>query len=37
MLSDYQLIIADDCHITIDNVKKLIPNFFDKGKHVLHY
>ena len=30
MLSDYQLKIADLCNISIGNVKKLVPNFFDK-------
>ena len=24
-------------NIPIDNVKKLVPNFFDKDKYVLHY
>ena len=37
MLSEYQLEIADLCNIPIGNVKKLVPNFFDKGKHVTHY
>ena len=37
MLSDYQLKIADLCNINIGNVKKLVPNFFDKEKYVLHY
>ena len=23
--------------IPIDNIKKMVPNFFDKRKHVLHY
>ena len=36
-LSDYQLKIADDYNISVDNVKKLIPNFFDKEKYALHY
>ena len=30
MLSDYRLKIADLCNIPIANVKKLVPNFFDK-------
>ena len=30
MLSKYQLKIADLCNIPIGNVKKLVPNFFDK-------
>ena len=29
--------IADCCKIPIDNVKNLVPNFFDKEKYVLHY
>ena len=37
MLSDYQLKIAADYNVSIVNVKKLIPDFFDKGKYVLHY
>ena len=37
MLSDYQLKIAEDYNISIGNVKKLVPNFFCKNKHVLHY
>ena len=37
MLSDYQLKIADLYNISIGNVKKLVPNFFDKGKYVIHY
>ena len=37
MLSEYQLKIADLCNIPIGNVKKLVPNFFDKEKNVLHY
>ena len=32
MLSDYQLKIADLYNIHIANVKKLVPNFFDKEK-----
>ena len=30
MLSDYQLKIADHHNIPIGNIKKLVPNFFDK-------
>ena len=37
MLSEYQLKIADHYHIPIGNVKKLVPNFFDKEKYVIHY
>ena len=37
MLSDYLLKIADLCNISIGNVKKLVPNFFDKENYVTHY
>ena len=37
MLFDYQLKIADHCNIPIVNVKKLVLNFFDKEKYVIHY
>ena len=37
MLSQYQLNIGDLYNITIDNVKKIVPNFFGKEKYVLHY
>ena len=37
MLSEYQLKIADLYNIPIGNVKKLMPNFFDKEKYVIHY
>ena len=37
MLSDYQSQIADHYNMPIGNVKKLVPNFFDKEKHVIHY
>ena len=37
MLSDYQLKIVDHFKIPIGNVKKLVPNFFDKEKYVIHY
>ena len=37
MLSEYQLKIADLYNIPIGNIKKLVPNIFDKEKNVLHY
>ena len=37
MLSDFQLKIADHFNIPIGNVKKIVPNFFDKEKYVIHY
>ena len=37
MLSEYQLKIADLYNFPISNVKKLVPNFFDKEKFVVHY
>ena len=37
MLSYYQLKIADLYNIPIDNVKKLVPNFYDKEKYMIHY
>ena len=37
MLSDYQLEIEDLYNIPIGNIKKLVHNFFDKKKHVIHY
>ena len=37
MLSDYQLKIADLYSISVSDVKKLVPNFFDKEKYVIHY
>ena len=37
MLSDYHLKIAGLYNIPIDNVKKLVPNFFDKEKYVIRY
>ena len=42
MFSDYQLHIVDLYNIPISNVKKLVPNFFDKElrdsvKYVIHY
>ena len=36
-LSEYQLKIADLQNISIGTVKKLVPNFFDKEKYVIHY
>ena len=36
MLSDYQLKIVDSYDIHIDNVKKVVPNLFDK-KNMIHY
>ena len=32
----YQLKIFDFCNISTGNVKKLVPNFSDKRKYVLH-
>ena len=29
--------LTDLYNIPIDNVKKLMPNFFDKEKYVIHY
>ena len=37
MLSDYQLKIVALYNIPIGNVKKLVPNCFDKEKYVIHY
>ena len=37
MLSEYQLKITNSYNIPIGNVKKLVPNFFDKEKDELHY
>ena len=37
MLPDFQLKIVDDYNIFIDNVKKLLPNFFDKEKYEFYY
>ena len=37
MLSNYQLKIVDLYNNPIRNVKKLVPNFFDKEKYVIHY
>ena len=37
MLSEYQLKIADLYNIHIGNIRKLVPNLFDKEKYVIHY
>ena len=37
MLFEYHLKIADLYNISIGNVKKLVPNSFNKEKYVLHY
>ena len=37
MLSDYQLKIVDLSNIPIGNIKKSVPNIFDKEKYMLHY
>ena len=37
MLSEHQLMIADLYNIPIGDVKKFVPNFFDKEKYVIHY
>ena len=37
MLSEYQLKISDLYNIPIGNVKKVVPNFFDKEKYVIQY
>ena len=37
MLSSYQIKIADFYNIAIGNIKKLVPNFCDEEKFVLHY
>ena len=36
-MSKYQLMILDYYNSPINNVKKLMLNFFDKEKYVLHY
>ena len=36
-MPDYQLKIDDEYNISIRNVTKLVPNFFDKEKYILHY
>ena len=37
MLPKYKLKIADLYNIPIGNVKKIVSNFFDKEKYVIHY
>ena len=37
MLPKCQLAIADLFNVLIDNVEKLMPNFFDKEKYVIRY
>ena len=37
MLSKYQLMIADLYHASVGNIKKILPNFFDKEKYVFDY
>ena len=37
MLFKYQQLIANFHNILIGNVKKLVPNFLDKEKYVIHY
>ena len=37
MLYEYQLKLVDLYNISIDNVEKLVPNFFHKEMYVLHY
>ena len=37
MISDYQLNIADLYNIPVGNVKKLVPNLFDKETYVVQY
>ena len=36
-MSDYQFKIGDLSNIPIGNDKKLVSNFFDKEKYVIHY
>ena len=36
MFSDDHIETADDYNVSIGNVKKLVPNFFDKKKYVFH-
>ena len=36
MMSEYQLKMADSYNFCIGNVKKLVPNLFDKEKYVHH-
>ena len=37
MLSEYLLNIFDLYNITINNIKNLVPNVFDKKKYVIQY
>ena len=37
MLSKYQLLITDFYNIPLGNIKKLVPNFFDKENYMLCY
>ena len=37
MLSEHQLKIADLYNVPNGNVKKLVPNLFDKEKYLIHY
>ena len=37
MLPEYQLMFGDLYNIPIGKVLKILLNFFDKGKYVLHY
>ena len=37
ILSNYQLNMTDFFSIPMSNVKKLVPNFFDKEKYLLHF
>ena len=37
MLSSYQIETPDFYNIPVDHIKKLVHNFFDKEKFVLHY
>ena len=37
MLPEYQLRITDLYNFPIDNVKRLVPNFFDKERYVVNY
>ena len=37
MLSDYQLKNADFYNVCIGIIEKIVTNFFDKEKYVIHY
>ena len=37
MLAKYQQMISDFFNTPISNVKELVPNYFCKGKYLLHY